>query len=155
MRLYLSSFHIGDHPERLLAMVRSNARVAVIANAIDTRDPARRAAWVQYEVDELGKLGLDGAELDLRHYFGHLADLAAELARYDLLLVRGGSTFMLRHALAESRADELIKELLTRDAIANGGYSAGYVRSRRASAGSNSSTIRAPSRSHRGPSAVG
>lgn len=125
MRLYLSSFRLGDHSERLQAMLRPNARVAVIANAIDSSDQARRTAGVEYEVGELRKLALGATELDLRHYFGRYDELAKQLTRYELLWVCGGNVFMLRHALAESRADGLIKELLARDAIAYGGYSAG------------------------------
>lgn len=125
MRLYLSSFRIGDHPERLLPLIRPNARVAVIANSVDMGDQARRAAGVEYEIGELHKLGLGATELDLREYFGRGDDLATELLRYDLLWVRGGNTFMLRHALAQSGADALIKDLLARDVIAYRGYSAG------------------------------
>ena len=36
MRLYLSSFQLGDHPEHLAALVGGNGRNAVvIANAMD------------------------------------------------------------------------------------------------------------------------
>ncbi len=39
--------------------------------------------------------------------------------------VRGGDTFVLWHALAVSGADVLLTEMLNRDALAYGGYSAG------------------------------
>lgn len=42
-----------------------------------------------------------------------------------LIVVPPTDVSVLRHALAESGADELIKDLLARDAIVYGGYSAG------------------------------
>lgn len=35
MRLYLSSFRMGDHPEKLARLAGRGASVAVIANAMD------------------------------------------------------------------------------------------------------------------------
>jgi hypothetical protein len=34
MKLYLSSFRLGDHPERLVALLPPGGRVAVICNSI-------------------------------------------------------------------------------------------------------------------------
>jgi dipeptidase E len=45
VRLYLSSFRMGDHPERLLALAgQDRHRVAVIANAMDDAPPDVRGA---------------------------------------------------------------------------------------------------------------
>ncbi len=118
MRLYLSSFRIGDRPDRLLALVPPGAPTAVITNACDLYPAAERAAGVTRELEALGALGLEARELDLREHFGEPDGLAHELGRYELIWVRGGNTFMLRHALAASGADALLTDVLRRDAIA-------------------------------------
>jgi dipeptidase E len=130
--MYLSSYRLGDHPERMVAMLKAPARAAVIANACDaypseTRPglETRRQAGVSFEIAALGGLGIEAEELDLRAYFGRKERLAAELARYQLVWVRGGNTFVLRHAMAESGADALLIDLLRRDALVYAGYSAG------------------------------
>ncbi|MDQ5819888.1 MAG: peptidase E [Actinomycetota bacterium] len=125
MRLYLSSFRLGEHPERLLALLDPPRLAAVIANAIDEAPDDVRVEGVQLELDALRGLGIDAEELDLRDYFGAPGRLAADLARFGLVWLRGGNTFMLRHALAESGADALLTDLLARDALVYAGYSAG------------------------------
>jgi dipeptidase E len=125
MRMYLSSFRMGDHPERLVELLDDPGPVVVIANAIDGAADDVRREDVERELEALAELGLDAEELDLRDYFGASERLAAQLARYRLVWVRGGNTFMLRHALAASGADELLTGLLAEDALVYGGYSAG------------------------------
>ena len=125
MRMYLSSFRMGDHPERLVALLDRAGPAAVIANAIDQAEAGERLESVQRELDALGELGIDAEDLDLRDYFGAADRLAADLAGYRLVWVRGGNTFVLRHALAESGADEILTSLVARDALVYGGYSAG------------------------------
>ena len=45
VRLYLSSFRMGDHPEHLLALIGAGSRRAVvIANAMDDAPPDVRRA---------------------------------------------------------------------------------------------------------------
>lgn len=122
---------MGDHPEWLVGLLRGPARAAVIANSCDAypRGQAaavqRRAAAVQLEVDALEELGIASDELDLRDYFGQKERLGVELERHQLVWVRGGNTFVLRHAMAESGADALLTDLLARDALVYAGYSAG------------------------------
>jgi dipeptidase E len=125
MRLYLSSFRMGEHPERLVELLDVPGAAAVIANSIDGADDATRREGVQREVDALAELGIAADELDLREHFGAAERLEAELERFRLLWVRGGNAFVLRHALAQSGADTLIPALLARDAVVYAGYSAG------------------------------
>ncbi len=68
MRMYLSSFRVGDHPDRLLALIRRPGPAVVIANSCDTAPPERRADSVRLELDVLGSLGIEATELDLRDY---------------------------------------------------------------------------------------
>jgi dipeptidase E len=126
MRLYLSSFRMGDHPEHLVALTSGDTRrVVVIANAMDDAPPAVRSAAAELELAALAGLGLDATELDLRVYFGQRDRLADELAGVSLAWLRGGNVFLLRYALHRSGADAVFGELLADDALVYAGYSAG------------------------------
>ncbi|WP_433168204.1 Type 1 glutamine amidotransferase-like domain-containing protein [Kribbella sp. CA-247076] len=117
MKLYLSSFRLGDHPERLVALLPPAARVAVVCNSIDAEDPAVRREKVADELTWLTELGLRPEELDLRE--------SADLASYDGVWVRGGNVFVLRRALADSGVDQVLPELIRSEALVYAGYSAG------------------------------
>jgi dipeptidase E len=130
MRLYLSSFRLGNQAQRLADLVGDNKRAAVIVNACDLMTEEDRRARVQQESDALRTLGLDPAELDLRDYFDNESkqqELGQMLAGCGLVWVRGGNTFVLRRAMRASGFDTIITDLLQRDAIAYGGYSAGII----------------------------
>lgn len=124
MRLYLSSFRLGNAPERLVALVGENRRAAVILNACDTMAAADRELRVRQEIAALEGLGLAAEEVDLRAYAGAPGALAERLAGYGLVWVRGGNTFVLRRAMRQSGMDEVLRELLERDALVYGGFSA-------------------------------
>lgn len=118
--MYLSSWRLGDHPERLLSLTGGPGRAAVIANAIDAVDEPARSAGVAFELTALRGLGYDPVEVDLR-----TADPRQALAGHDLVWVRGGNVFALRAALANSGADAVLTDLVRADAVVYGGYSAG------------------------------
>jgi dipeptidase E len=124
VRLYLSSFRMGRCPNRLRDLVRGDRRAAVIANAMDGQPTHQRLEGVDRELTALSELGLRPEHLDLRDYFDR-DDIRAALEKYDLVWLRGGNVFMLRYALARSRADEAIVERLAADSVCYGGYSAG------------------------------
>lgn len=121
MRLYLSSFRIGSHPDRLLELAGSGRRVALICNALDDRPPDIRQAGVAREVDDLTRLGLEVADVDLRHG----REAIRQLSTADVLWVRGGNAFVLRQAMADSGADAALVRLLETDAVVYAAYSAG------------------------------
>jgi dipeptidase E len=117
VRLYLSSFRIGNEPEQLVALARGGKRAAVIANATDGY--LERDAAVQRELEDLSALGFTPTEVDLRH-----AD-PERLADFDVVWIRGGNVFVLRDALATSGADSVLTELTRAGQIVYAGYSAG------------------------------
>ena len=125
MRLYLSSFRLGDHPEFLVSLVGKAAWVAVVANAMDDQPPDIRRQAVERELAALSGLQLRPTELDLRCYAGEPDALRERLAGNDGLWARGGNVFMLRHALHVSGGGTVLPDLLRRDTIAYAGYSAG------------------------------
>lgn len=129
MRLYLSSFRLGDHPERIVDHC-GDRKIAIIGNALDfIPDEARR----QYEANvyspsaELKGIGLDSENLDLRKYFGRPEELERELRRFGMVWVLGGNAFLLMRAMQQSGFSDVIVELLRNDQIAYGGFSAGAV----------------------------
>jgi dipeptidase E len=126
MRLYLSSFDLGDRPEELVALTASARRAAIIVNALDSR-PDRRAVWLKEQTDKLVALGFSVFELDLRGYFGASDELKRVLSRTDLVWINGGNVFVLRRAMKQSGFDTLIKSALTRDEIVYAGFSAAAV----------------------------
>jgi dipeptidase E len=123
MRLYLSSFRLGDHPERLVGLLPASPRVAVIANSIDDEPAPLRREKVAAELDWLTELGLRVEELDLRLCTGE--DVRARLTQYDGVWVRGGNVFVLRVAMARSGADMVLPELIRSKKLVYAGYSAG------------------------------
>jgi dipeptidase E len=129
VRLYLSSFRLGNHADRLLSLVGSHHRAAVVGNAADAEDGPGRADRLRVELAALREVGLEPAELDLRDFFPPTPpeQLHHALSGAGLLWVRGGNTFVLRQAMRHSGADHVIVDLLRRDTLAYGGYSAGVV----------------------------
>jgi dipeptidase E len=125
MRLYLSSLGVGKRPESLLRMLGDRRRVAYVPNAVDYLPGPDRSRALRDDLDELGDLGLEPTVVDLRDWFGHEGELRYVLAGADLVWVRGGYVFVLRRALRASGADRIVADLLERDAVVYGGYSAG------------------------------
>jgi dipeptidase E len=126
MRLYLSSFDVGDRPEELVALTGAAKRAAIILNALDHRAEGR-SVWLKDQTDKLVGLGLSVFELDLRKYFGAAAALGALLDQVDVVWINGGNTFILRRAMKQSGFDFLIKDALAGDQIVYAGFSAAAV----------------------------
>lgn len=125
MRLYLSSFKLGNDPAQFVRLSRGR-RVGLIVNALDNR-PDIRNAWAQSQTQDLSDLGIDVREIDLRSYFGQPQKLAVTLSDLDAVWINGGNTFILRRAMRESGFDTQIKDLLRDDRILYGGFSAATV----------------------------
>jgi dipeptidase E len=119
MRLYLSSFRIGGFAGRLLALGASR-RTALVPNALDGLPSDVRDAGLQRDISDLGQVGLEVSEVDLRH-----PDAAERLSGYDIVWVRGGNVFVLRRVLADTGTDQVLTDLIRGDAIVYAGYSAG------------------------------
>lgn len=130
MRLFLSSFRLGNHPSRLRELAGDARRALVVLNACDFMSAADRQLRVDQETSALQGLGFDPVELDLRDYFASarsINDLRATLTGAGLVWVRGGNSFLLRRAFALSGLDTLLAGLLLQDALVYGGFSAGVA----------------------------
>ncbi|HTR05449.1 MAG TPA: Type 1 glutamine amidotransferase-like domain-containing protein [Paraburkholderia sp.] len=126
MRLYLSSFDLGNQPQRLVDLAGGARRIGVVVNALDHRESAREA-WREAQTAKLAALGFTPTELDLRHYFGRAEALREALAQLDAIWINGGNAFILRRAMRQSGFDTLIADALARDAIVYAGFSAAAV----------------------------
>jgi dipeptidase E len=124
MKLYLSSFRLGNHPEQLVRLLSNKKKTAVIANAIDGATEHERKLGVERELNDFHSLGLHAEECDLREYFGKKEALKRHLNQYGLVWIRGGNTFVLRRAMDESGLDEALKEKKTDTHFVYAGYSA-------------------------------
>jgi dipeptidase E len=123
MRLYLSSYRVGDRPDVLRAMT-SGRTVGVVCNALDHIDADERAQYVSSNRSELDALGIATTELDLRGFFGDVPRLGRELDRLGAVWVCGGNTFVLRQAMHLSGLDTLLGERIG-SSFVYGGFSAG------------------------------
>ena len=126
MRLFLSSYGIGNQPEKLVSLVGvKTPRVALVSNAADYHDQPGIVERIERDTEMFSLLGMKLEPLDLKDYFGKQDKLAEKLKHFDLVWVRGGNVFILRRAMAQSGFDIEINKLLTKDSIVYGGYSAG------------------------------
>jgi dipeptidase E len=125
VRLYLSSFDLGNATDRLVSLA-PQARVGLIVNALDNR-PAARRQWRTRQGDALTALGFTVTELDLRDYFARPDTLRDVLGGLDMVWVNGGNTFILRRAMKISGFDGVIRGALADDTIAYAGFSAAAV----------------------------
>ena len=125
MKLYLSSYKIGDEGRRLAEMVDGRS-VAVISNALDCYlDLERRKKSEQEEIKALGLLGLQSEVVDLRDFFNKKEKLKDRLSNFGAVWVRGGNVFVLRVAVSNSGFDEIVQEKSKDKNFLYAGYSAG------------------------------
>lgn len=125
MKLFLSSYRLGDKPEKLLELFSDNKKIAIISNAMDFVDDLIRAEHIQQSMSELKALGLSSEEIDLRNYFSRQEELGEMLNNFGAVYVRGGNTFILRRAMAQSGFDTWIKSKIKDQNFIYAGYSAG------------------------------
>jgi len=124
MKLYVSSYRLGSHPEALRELAGGHGRAGLIFNALDAYGKDRLRILPR-EVDDVASLGFQGEELDLREYVDDFDGLRRRLVTFDLLWVVGGNTFALARAMTHARFNEAIAEPLHRNDIVYAGYSAG------------------------------
>lgn len=126
MKLYLSSYHVGSRSQELVDMVRKNKKAAVIPNAMDGVDDRELVKEkIQGNLDELSNLGFDTEVIDLKSYFNKSEELAEKMKEFGLIWVRGGNTFILRRAFAQSGFDKWLLSQKDNNELVYGGYSAG------------------------------
>lgn len=127
MRLYLSSYRLGNKPEELVRLVgQGNKRVAVIGNASDFYpNTTERPQKILREINSLNELGFKAEELDLRNYFNKQDELQKVVSQFGAVWVKGGNALILQRAFEQSGFNKIIKDLVNENKIVYAGYSAG------------------------------
>lgn len=129
MKLYLSSYKIGDKKKFLTSFVQEvGPKMFYIPNALDftTADPERRTKHIQSDIADLSALGFQVEVLDLKDYFNEEVELKKKLSEVNSVWVSGGNTFVLRQAMKLSGFDNLMHDVLDlREDFLYAGYSAG------------------------------
>ena len=123
MRLYLSSYRVGDRADALRAAA-PGARAAVVLNALDAV-AATRGRNLPRETEDLQRLGYRCEELDLRGYVGDEAGLTERLHTLDTVWVVGGNAFVLARAMARAGFREALLTVAGRAGFTYASYSAG------------------------------
>lgn len=127
MKLYLSSYYFGKNVDRLFDLVSGDKSVAIILNAGDASGDEKREAYFKAEKVKFEQRGYETEELDLRKYFADNSTLKTTLEQYGLIWVMGGNSFVLRRALRQSGADEILVNLVQQNKLVYSGFSAGAV----------------------------
>ncbi|MCA9353139.1 Type 1 glutamine amidotransferase-like domain-containing protein [Patescibacteria group bacterium] len=127
MKLYLSSYRLGNHPNELKKLInKENPRVAVSVNALDFLDPeVRNNEFLKREIEDMRNLGFSAEELDLRDYF-HNNSLAEKMKEYDAVWFSGGNVFILAKAFKQSGFDTVIEKQVKTGKLVYAGYSAAF-----------------------------
>lgn len=124
MKLYLSSYKIGNKADRLKELVPKGKKLGFIPNALDYRDVKTRRESNERNIKDLTDLGIKVEMLDLKKYFGRKKELKKKIDSLGGVWVRGGNTFVLRQAMKLSGFDTVITGINRPDFL-YGGYSAG------------------------------
>lgn len=125
MKLYLSSYKVGNETTSLLKMLNGKKKIGYIPNALDfATDLDRKEKSEQGDIQELNLLGLETERIDLKEYFGKEAELRKKVGELGAIYVRGGNTFTLRQAMKLSGLDNILLNMKDNDFI-YAGYSAG------------------------------
>jgi dipeptidase E len=127
VRLYLSSWRIGRHPEIITGCLSKGSRIGYISNAIDDAPEFSevKEAVNQRNHAELRELGLVPTVLNLKDYFENPSKLEVKVRDLAALWVSGGNVFVLRQAMKLSGLDRILAELASDREFFYGGYSAG------------------------------
>ena len=129
MKLYLSSYRLGDQPDRLKQLVgKSNARAAVSVNALDhTNIECRDRTVLRRELEDMESLGFRPEEIDLREYFLSESRIVERLKDFDLIWFSGGNVFLLCKAMRQAGFERVFDELVKPGRLVYAGYSAAFV----------------------------
>ena len=128
MKLYLSSYRIGNEAEELKKWIaKNNNKICIITNA---RDYSLDKTWTEQrlaiDIAQLEDVGFEVSILDLRKYFNNNNKaLKNYLKNFNSVYVVGGNTFVLRQAMKLSGFDEYLKEKMEDSKFLYCGYSAG------------------------------
>lgn len=126
MKLYLSSYKLGNDIELLKEWVKNNNKMLVIPNALDVfEDSEKKTNGILDKCKDLQELGFETQILDLRNYFNKEDELRSCLQDYNSFYVLGGNVFVLRQAMKLSGFDNYLNDISKLDNYLYAGFSAG------------------------------
>lgn len=127
MKLYLSSYKLGEKVEELKKWIRENGNnIVLIPNSRDIYpESERKVEGIKIDIDSLKNIGFDVKVIDLKEYFEKSDKLKQELQNYNAFFAIGGNVFALRKAMQLSGFDKFLEEKLNEKDFLYGGYSAG------------------------------
>lgn len=124
MRLFLSSQNLGNYPEIAARLAGKNKKAAYIKNAQDDKPDERDVNTPEKKL-MFESAGFEFEEINLRDYFDKPEKLLNKLSNFGSVWSAGGNTFILRRAMQASGLDIILKDLLKKNKIMYGGWSAG------------------------------
>lgn len=127
MKLYLSSYRIGNNTKELKNWIENNGnKILVIPNALDTfPDSERKSNGIMDKIRDLTEIGFDAEILDLRNFFNNSESLKERLKNAKAFYVLGGNVFVLRTAMKLSGFDIYLREIATEPDYLYSGFSSG------------------------------
>ncbi len=127
MKLYLSSYNLGDKTNELVKMIPTvDKKIVYIPNALDftKANPEKLKKHIAADIADLENLGLKVELLDLKNYFAKESDLLKKIQEFRAIWISGGNVFVLRQAMKLSGLDNILKEMKGNKDFFYGGYSA-------------------------------
>ena len=124
MKLYLSSFKIGDDPNKLKQLLPNNTKAVYISSGLDFAKKEIKEKHQDWDLKDLADIGVNAEKIDLRDFFGKQNLLRDKLSDINVLYVSGGNVYDLRFAMKESGLDTWLLERTPTDLL-YAGYSAG------------------------------
>lgn len=127
MKLYLSSYKVGDKVEELRKWISEHGnKICLIPNSRDIYpESERKEKEIQADVEELTSIGFDVTIISLKDYFDKKEELIKSLEKFRAFYVIGGNVFTLRQAMYLSGFDEYLKTVENDNNYLYAGYSAG------------------------------
>jgi dipeptidase E len=124
MKFYISSFKIGDVPNRLVDLFNDEKTIAYISNALDFAKPESKQKHVDWDINDLTLAGFEVMPIDLKDYFGKQEEFQTVFEHVQGVYVSGGNTYDLRRAMQLSGFDDILIDTLLPTNFVYAGYSA-------------------------------
>lgn len=127
MKLYLSSYKLGNNEEELKNWIKQNgSEIILIPNSRDVfEESERKRNGIDKDIEMLERVGFNVKEVSLINYFDNYIKLKKDFEPYRAFFAIGGNTFALRKAMQLSGFDKFLKEISSKENYLYAGYSAG------------------------------
>ena len=127
MKLYLSSYKLGNNIDELKKWIAQNGnKIILIPNSRDIyEDSERLRNGINKDIEMLKEIGFDVEVISLKKYFKNSKQLEEDFSQNNAFFAIGGNCFALRKAMQLSGFDEFLKKQVDNPNFLYSGYSAG------------------------------